>query len=178
VQRTRLTRIAAAALAAALVPTLAACGSGRDAGTIQGNSGNGVAVDVGPLLVRDLTLVQGPEGTRAGTFVLTIVNSSNEPDELLGVTVKGESPAVGVISGPGSTAGRVVLPPVSRTQIGYVDTTVTIDVAGIDIPPTAYVPVELRFAKAGRVERDVMAAVPILWYDGIAPAEALGLTTS
>jgi copper(I)-binding protein len=175
VQRTRLTRIAAVALAAALVPSLAACGSGFDAGTIQGDSGNGVSVDVGPLQVRDLTLVQGPEGTRAGTFVLTIVNTSDEADELLGVTVKGDSTAVGVISGPGTAGGRLELPPLSRTQIGYVDTEVTVDVAGIDVAPTAYVPVELRFAKAGTVERDVMAAVPILWYDGIAPAEALGL---
>jgi len=170
VQRTRLTRLAAVALAAALVPTLAACGSSRTAGTIQGDSGNGVSVDVGPLQVRDLTLVQGPDGSRAGTFVLTIVNTSDEPDELLGVTVKGDSPATGVISGAGATGGKVTLPPLSRTQIGYVGTTVTVDVTGIDIPPTAYVPVELRFAKAGRTEPEVMAAAPVLFYEGIAPA--------
>ena len=66
-------RIAVAAAALALVPALAACGSGVTAGTsLQGPSGNGANVNVGPVQLRAITVVQAKTGT-AATIIGTIV---------------------------------------------------------------------------------------------------------
>ena len=87
--RTRLTArksTAAVVLAVAVSAGLAGCASGFQAfTTTQRPSGNGANANLGQLQIRDVTIVQGAEGSRTGTLLLTVVNRGTEDDALTAV---------------------------------------------------------------------------------------------
>ena len=164
-------RIAVAAAALALVPALAACGEGVNAGTsLQGPSGNGANVNVGPLQLRAITVVQAKTGT-AATIIGTIVNTG-DADTLLGATITSPTGATVTLAGTAVQGGQLPLPAQSSTRVGF-NSEEHLDVTGLTIAPTFFATVEFSFKTAGRVSTPVMVVPPTGIYEGLAP-----LTTS
>jgi copper(I)-binding protein len=165
--RRTVVRVAAAALAVALAPALTGCATGFDAGTqTQRASGNGANVDLAPLQIRDVTIVQGAPGSTSGTVLMTIVNTSTQAETLTGVTVLAPPAGRVVIAGAQATGGALPLPPLSSTRVGY-NSDDHVDLFGFDIAPARYAQVQLQFAKAGQVTLPVMAVAPAGIYAGI-----------
>lgn len=172
--RTRLTArrsTAALVLALAVSASLTGCASGFNAATTaQGASGNGANVNLGDLQIRDVTIVQGAEGSRTGTMLITVVNRGVEDDALTAVTLV-DPTGTTVITGTDAVAGALPLPAQSSTRVGYNSET-HVDITGLEASPTQYVEVQLVFRNAGRVTLDVMAVLPQGIYEGIAPLGA------
>ncbi len=165
-------RVAAAALAVVCLPALAGCAIGSSAATgLQLASGNGANADAGALRVRDLTIVQGKDGTPTGTFIGTVVNTGGTPDALVGVRIVDPPAGQVLITGTQASGGRLPFPAASSTRIGY-NSDDHIDVAGLAVGPTQFVTVELQFESAGRVQLQVMAVPPTGIYEGIGPLSA------
>jgi len=77
-----------AALLIATTLLTSACGIGFNAGTNQQKaSGNGRSADVGSIQVRAALIVIDPAKPGLGTFTGTIINTSDEPDEFLGLAI-------------------------------------------------------------------------------------------
>jgi hypothetical protein len=76
-------------LIAALVVTLAGCGAGFDAATLQFSRAKlGAAGESGHTLVRNAVLVAADErGANRAALVVTFVNNADNPDVVTGVTV-------------------------------------------------------------------------------------------
>ena len=162
-------RLAAAALAVALVPAMAACSTGPNAPTTQqGPSGNGTNANQGAIQLRAITIVKGGAGLPIGTFVGTFVNTGSEPDVLRSVTVDDPKGGTTDITGSNAVASTLLLPPTTTTQVGYQGTT-HIDVKGFTIAPSAYATVTFTFAKAGQITIPVMAVQPVGIYAGLGP---------
>ena len=164
-------RVAVAAAALALVPALAACGSGVTAGTsLQGPSGNGANAVVGPIQLRAITVVAAKSGT-AATIIGTVVNTG-DADTLLGATITSPSGATITLAGTAVQGGQLPLPTQSATRVGF-NSEEHLDVTGLTIAPTFFATVEFSFKTAGRVSMPVMVVPPTGIYDGLGP-----LTTS
>jgi hypothetical protein len=165
--RPAVLRVAAVALAVALVPTLAACGAGADTGTsAQGPSGNGANANQGPMQLRGITLVQGPQGATTATVIGTLVNTGDADDVLLSTTVVSPTGAIVTAVGAGVQGGQMRLPGLSATRVGF-NADDHLDVTGLTIAPTAFAQVEFSFQKAGRVVVPVMAVPPNGFYADI-----------
>lgn len=162
--------LTAAALVLLTVPALAGCAIGTGAATTtQRASGNGANATAGAIQVRGLTLVEGPDGTRTGTLVMTLVNTGNDADALVGAAVL-SPPGSGAatIVGTGAGGGNLALPSRSRKLVGY-NSEVHVDVTGLTLSPTQFTEVELSFQRAGRVVVPVMSVLPRGIYEGITP---------
>jgi hypothetical protein len=160
---------AAVAVAALAVVPLSACGIGFEAATTtQRPSGNGANADLGAIQMRGVTLVDGPDGSRTGTVLMTLVNSGNEPDALTGVRMVQPPDGRAEILGAGVLGGSVPLPRVSRTSVGY-DSDIHVDVSDLGLSPTQFTEIEFTFLKAGRIVLPVMSVLPTGIYAGITP---------
>lgn len=160
---------AAIAIAALAVVPLSACGIGFQAGTTsQRPSGNGANADIGPIQLRGITLVDGPEGSRTGTVVMTLVNSGSEPDALTGVRMVQPPDGTATIVGQGTVGGSLPLPRVSRTLVGY-NSDIHVDISDLGLAPTQFTEIEFTFQRAGRVTVPVMSVLPVGIYAGITP---------
>lgn len=160
---------AALAVAALAVVPLSACGIGFEAATTtQRPSGNGANADVGAIQMRGITLVDGPDGSRTGTVVMTLVNSGDEPDALTGVRMVQPPNGTATIVGEGTAAGALPLPRASRTLVGY-NSDIHVDISDLGLTPTQFTEIEFSFARAGRVTVPVMSVLPTGIYAGIAP---------
>jgi len=174
VLRTRLTArksTAAVVLAVAVSAGLTGCASGFQAfTTTQRPSGNGANANLGQLQIRDVTIVQGAEGSRTGTMLLTVVNRGTEDDALTAVNLL-DPTGTTLVTGTDAVAGTLPLPAQSSTRVGYNSET-HVDITGLEASPSQYVQVQLVFRDAGRITLNVMAVLPQGIYEGIAPLSA------
>lgn len=167
--RTPARRTAALVGALALVPALAACASGVDAGTtVQGPSGNGANANLGPIQLRDMTLVSGSVDPQAATTIGTIVNTGTDPDALLGATITSPTGATVRLAGTGISGSTLPLPPQSAVRIGF-NSDDHLDVSGLSITPSFFAQVQFSFQKAGTITMPVMVVPPTGIYQGISP---------
>jgi hypothetical protein len=167
----RRTAAAAAALLLAAAP-LAGCGIGLDAGTsTQTASGNGASAQQGLIAIRDLTLVEGPDGSGTGTLVMTLVNAGPQADGLTSVRMVDPPGGTAKILGSQTVAGALPLPPNSRTQVGY-NSDLHVDLTGLTLRPSQFTLVELTFGTNGVARVPVMTVLPVGIYAGIAPLPA------
>ena len=165
--RRTVLRTAAAALSLALVPALAACGSGVNAGTTrQGPSGNGSSADLGPLQLRGMTIVTGTGG--AATIIGTLVNTGSDPDSLVAAKITTPGGATVALTGTQVTGGALPLPGQSSTRVGF-NSTDHLDVTGLTIPASSFADVVLEFKTAGQVTVPMMAVLPQGIYENLQP---------
>ncbi len=157
--------MAAAAVLLAAAPLLAACGAGVNAYTQQQQaSGNGQYKTVGELDLANITLVRGPVGSRSLTLLGNITNTGTQPDYLIGASISAPASKATI---PGN---RVDLPRASVTPIGSPASAAKVDFHGIEVPQSVFVPLTLRFARAGSVQLSVLVVPPVGIYQGIEPA--------
>ena len=174
-RRTVLRTAAAAALLIA-APLLSGCAIGIHADTLmQGPSGNGSNTDLGPLKLRAITIVTGPEGGTTATIIGTIVNTGTTPDALESVTITSPAGATVTLRGSALSGTELPLPALSSTRIGF-NAEDHADITGLTIAPSAYATVSFTFKVAGIVTngRDgrpfqVMAVMPNGIFDGLGP---------
>lgn len=160
---------AAVAVAALAVVPLSGCAIGFQAATTtQRPSGNGANADIGAIQMRGITLVDGPEGSRTGTVVMTLVNAGEEPDALTSVRMVQPPSGTATIVGSATAGGSLPLPRVSRTLVGY-NSDIHVDISGLSLTPTQFTEIEFTFQRAGRVIVPVMSVLPVGIYAGITP---------
>jgi hypothetical protein len=156
----RIRRAAAtAAVVLALPAALAGCGVGFDAPTAE-VSPPYPSGDVGPVGVRSLMLIQ-KEGGGPAAAVVTLVNSSNEPQALRSLQIgspqtDGGSPTASP-STPLDVATAITVPAQGAVHVGAEgQPTVTVDGLEAIARPGQLVPVTLIFDKAGRITFNVV----------------------
>jgi hypothetical protein len=156
----RIRRAAAsAAVVLALPAALAGCGVGFDAPTAE-VSPPYPSGDVGPMGVRSLMLIQ-KEGGGPAAAVVTLVNSSNEPQALRSLQIgppqtDGGSPTASP-STPLDVAAAITVPAQGAVHVGAEgQPTVTVDGLEAIARPGQLVPVTLIFDKAGRITFNVV----------------------
>lgn len=156
-------------IAAVLVPALAGCFNGQRATTtVQAtqDSNNGTQARLGGLRVENATLVSGPDGTSTATLIMSLFNDGREPDTLVGVTINGQ-PAI--LNGAAVTEGVVQLPIGAGITFGYQNSESWVNSYEITQAESAYVPVQLRFQRAGILDFSALTVPPVGIYEGIAP---------
>ncbi|MFM9136419.1 MAG: hypothetical protein ACKOT0_13465 [bacterium] len=156
---------AVAAVCVATATLVAGCWNGTNAQTTQQatmNSGNGTQATLGPLRIENATVVLGEDGT--GSLIMSVFNNGETADNLAGATVNGLPAAI--------PEGSELLPGGFRAY-GYgvegAPPAEFIVVAGLDVPPSTYVPVTLSFVNAGAVEMSVLTVPPAGIYAGLLP---------
>ena len=156
----RIRRAAATtAVVLALPAALAGCGVGFDAPTAE-VSPPYPSGDVGPMGVRSLMLIQ-KEGGGPAAAVVTLVNSSNEPQALRSLQIgppqtDGGSPTASP-STPLDVAAAITVPAQGAVHVGAEgQPTVTVDGLEAIARPGQLVPVTLIFDKAGRITFNVV----------------------
>jgi hypothetical protein len=156
----RIRRAAAtAAVVLALPAALAGCGVGFDAPTAE-VSPPYPSGDVGPMGVRSLMLIQ-KEGGGPAAAVMTLVNSSHEPQALRSLQIgppqtDGGSPTASP-STPLDVAAAITVPAQGAVHVGAEgQPTVTVDGLEAIARPGQLVPVTLIFDKAGRITFNVV----------------------
>lgn len=156
----------------ALVPALAGCFNGQRATTtVQAtqDSNNGTQATIGGIRVENATLVSGPEGTTTATLIMSLFNDGREPDTLIGVQVNGQ-PAV--INGAAVAGAGVELAPGAAITFGYQNSESWVNSYDITEAESAYVPVQMRFQRAGILDFTALTVPPVGIYEGIAPNPA------
>ena len=168
--RSRRSAVAVSTVALAAVLGLTACGTGQkwvDEGLAP--AGNGAYVTVGPVLAQNLTLVEGPAGSKSLALVGNLVNSGYTEDALVSATLPTKNAgAQGIISN-----GSIPIPPagLTNTSIGY-NSDHSVSFTGVDAPVSGYVPVTLAFKNAGQTTVSLLVVPPAGYYEGITPAPA------
>jgi hypothetical protein len=154
------------ALAGALVASslfLTGCFNGQGATTNMQSgqlTGNGVQVQAGDVRAENMTLVNGPEGSRSATLIMRIVNADPETDNLLGVLIDDV---------PAYVTGDVVeLRTNESVGFGY-ESDLWVSSYDFTADVSTYVPVALQFERAGIVETEVLVVPPAGYYEGVEP---------
>ena len=162
----RRTALLVGGLALIATPLLSGCYSGFGATTTMQasmNSGNGTQAQAGAIRIENATLVMGPEGSRTGTLIASMVNGAADPDRLVAVTIAGKPAYI--------TPGLDILAFNDLVNFGY-DGSHWINAYDLDSAVSTYVPVQLQFERAGNVEFTVLTVPPTGIYEGIAPTPA------
>jgi len=147
--------------------SLTACGTGQswvDEGLTP--SGNGQYVTVGPLKAQNLTLVQGPVGSKSVTLVGNLLNTGKSEDALVGASLDGATETPAVISD-----GSITLLPAGANSpsMGFGGGP-QVNFFAVDVQTSHYVPVTLRFKSAGQTTVSLLVVAPTGYYEGIAPS--------
>ena len=142
--RSRAAAVAVMALVAVL-PTAGCYQTYENTVSVQGPTGNGVDVTVGPLLVQDTTLVASADGKQA-SLIFTIVNDGDEADALTAATVTGA--AATITTAPLAVAAR------SAVAVGG-PSPAQVTVPNLTVPAGSYTEVTLAFRNAGSVTVEV-----------------------
>ena len=124
---------------------------------------NGTQEIVGDLRIENATLVTGPDGSKTGTLIATLVNTGLVPDRLLGVTINGAPAYV--------TPGAGDLAPGAAVNFGY-DGDFWLNAYDLDIAASSFVPVTMQFERAGSRAFSVLSVPATGTYEGIAPNPA------
>lgn len=155
-------RVAAAATAALLIPTLTGCWSGFSAQTSQQANqavGNGTNLATGDIEIRGALWVRNVQNPAEATLVGTFLNNSEVPDKLVKVEVLPTSPT-------GITGGALEVPVEGSLRTGYWSPTF-INVFQLQAFPSTFVPTTFTFEKAGTVTGDVMTVPNTGQYAGV-----------
>ncbi len=164
-------RIAAAVLAAALIPALSGCFNGYNALTTTQQEGGQVAsANIGDIQIRGLVWVRDMAAPQNLTMSASFVLSSAEPDELVAVTTVPNTFAVGI------TNGRLLLEPGSENRVGF-NSGNFVNLYGNIAEPSAFISTTLKFKRAGQVTLPVLIVPNTGVYEGIRPNPPALLTT-
>jgi hypothetical protein len=164
-------RIAAAVLAAALIPALSGCFNGYNALTTSQQEGGQVAsANIGDIQIRGLVWVRDMAAPQNLTMSASFILSSPEPDELVAVTTVPNTFAVGI------TNGRLLLEPGSENRVGY-NSANFVNLYGNIAEPSAFISTTLKFKRAGQVTVPVLIVPNTGNYEGIRPNPPALLTT-
>ena len=157
-------RAAAAAVALVAVLPLGGCYQAyENTVSVQGPTGNGVDVSVGPLLVQDTTLVAGADG-RAASLIFVVVNDSDEADYLTAASVNGA--AASVAGAPLSIPAR------SSVPVGG-PAPAQVTVAGLTVPAGDYTSVTIAFRNSGSVTAEIPVVPAEGYYSSYGPKPAM-----
>ena len=159
-------RSRAAAVAVALVAVLSTSGcyqAYEKTVSVQGPTGNGVDVSVGPLLVQDTTLVASEDGKRA-SLIFTIISDSDEADALTAVTVSGAAATV--------TTAPLAVGPRTSVAVGG-PATAQVTVPSLTVPAGTYTPVTIVFRNAGSVSAEIPVVPAAGYYASYGPKPAV-----
>lgn len=146
-----------------VVAGLTGCHQGQNANTtVQGETGNGVLLAVGPLEVAGTRIVAG-EREGSGAMTATIVNAGADADVLESVSVDGVEGvlAPGAIEVAAGQTAAIGTPKANQVQF-----------TGLPAAAGQWVEVTLRFAKSGDATGQVLVVPPLGFYEPFAPAEA------
>ena len=158
-------RVAAGLLAVAVIGSMSACGTGKDwVDEGLSPSGNGQFVTVGSVQAQNVTLVQGPQGSKSLTLVARLFNTATTPDALIGANV-GAAPGTDAKITNGSVP---IAPGPEAASVGF-NSTNFVNFYSVDVPTASYVPVTLKFKDAGQTTLQVLVVPPVGYYEGIAP---------
>ena len=100
---------------------------------------------------------------------MSLFNDGREPDTLIGVQVNGQ-PAV--INGAAVAGAGVELAPGAAFTFGYQNSESWVNSYDITEAESAYVPVQMRFQRAGILDFTALTVPPVGIYEGIAPNPA------
>lgn len=153
-------------LALLTAPLLSGCFNGFGATTTMQasmNSGDGTQAQVGDIRIENATVVRGPEGSKTGTLIVTLVNTGATPDRLIGATIGGKAAYIT------PNTGELILN--RSVNYGY-DGASWINSYELDAPQSSYVPVQLAFENAGTVALSALTVAPEGIYQGITPNPA------
>lgn len=171
-----------------LTPVVAGCGTGVHAQTnIQGASGNGASVVIGPLSLNGINIVVPPDAKGSGvatdaSLMLRVFNGSDN-DQLIGVSLPGglaqsvvtvprqpTSPGTlpGVLPQAPGTFVPIDLPRASSVSVGQSGFVPDIKIVGLKTTASAFVDVTLQFKNAGNVTVPVLV-VPAVGYNSGVP---------
>jgi hypothetical protein len=156
--RSRAAAVAVMALVAVL-PTAGCYQAYENTVSVQGPTGNGVDVSVGPLLVQDTTLVASEDGKRA-SLIFTIVNDGDEADSLNTVTVTGGTATIRTAPLAVAARSSVAVGGPNQAQVA---------VAAFTVPTGNYAEVKLSFRRAGSVTVQVPVVPGEGYYASYAP---------
>jgi hypothetical protein len=159
---TNVRHVAAAAGAVLLMPSMAGCWSGYDAGTsVQANQavGNGVNLTAGEVEVRGATWVRNVDSPGEATLVATFVNNAEEPDRLVKVEIDPPSPM-------GITGGELEIPTSGSVRTGHWSTSF-INAFDVKAFPSTFAPTTFTFRDAGTVTGEVLVVSNTGQYAGV-----------
>ena len=160
-----LRRVAAGLLAVAVIGSMSACGTGKDSVDEGLNpSGNGQFVTVGSLQAQNVTLVQGPPGSKSLTLVARLFNTGATPDALVGANL-GTAPGTDAKI---TNSAVPIVPGPEAASVGF-NSTDFVNFYSVDVPTASYVPVTLKFKDAGQTTLQVLVVPPAGYYEGIKP---------
>ncbi len=161
----RSRRVAAGLLAVAVIGSMSACGTGKDWVEEGLNpSGNGQFVTVGTIQAQNVTLVQGPQGSKSLTLVARLFNTGTTPDALIGASM-GATPGTDAKI---TNSSVPIAPGPDAASVGF-NSTNFVNFYSVDVPTATYVPVTLKFKDAGQTTVQVLVVPPVGYYEGIAP---------
>jgi len=149
------------AAALLLVPALASCYQGQNAGTTtQQASGSGTQAQVGEVWIAQLTLVTDEANSGDATLIGSIVNRGTEADTVDVITADGQQVAL--------TPSPVDVPGGQTAQLGE---DVEASVSGMDAAAGQFVDVNVIFGASGAVDISVPVVPPVGFYEPYAPAD-------
>ncbi len=146
--------------------SLTGCFSGFGATTTMQasmNSGNGTQATAGAIRIENATIVLGPEGSKTGTLITTLVNTGVEGDTLVSASINGRPTYI--------TPGTGAIEVNRAVNYGY-DGKSWINTYDLSVPTSSYVPVVLQFEKAGTASFSALTVPAAGIYEGIAPNPA------
>lgn len=159
-------RGAAAIAALTLLPLLAGCYNGFDAGTQEvGTGGDTAQGQVGNIKVQGANWVRSLKDVRILTLVATFVNTAQAPDVLTGVSTD-PTPA-----GLNITGSSLNLAGMNEVRTGF-NSNLYINAYGLDTPPSSFVATTFTFKNAGVVTIPILTVPAVGIYAGIEPISA------
>lgn len=163
-------RVTAAIATAALVPLLAGCYNGFNAGTQQvKSSGDGANAQIGEIGIRAANWVRSLKNPTTMTLVASFINGGDTPDALQSVTTDPKALVVG-ITGNKVEIGKALdgLQSVSETRVGY-NSDRYVNAYGLLAPDSSYVATTFSFANAGAVTVPVLTVPAAGIYADVQP---------
>lgn len=163
----RIKRRSAAAIAALTVlPLLAGCYNGFDAGTQQvGTGGDTAQGQVGNIKIQGANWVRSLQDVRTLTLVATFANTAQAPDVLTGVATDPTAEGLSI------TGSSVILTGMNEVRTGF-SSNHYVNAYGLDTPPSSFVATTFTFKNAGTVTIPILTVPPVGIFAGIEPVPA------
>lgn len=148
---------------------LAGCSQGVNANTtIQDETGNGIAIEAGPIKVASATIVAGDPGSGRGSVSAVVVNRSLEPETLDAIEVDGVAATL-------SPSSVTIEPNRSILVATNGDVTAEVD---LEVEAGEFVELQLEFSESGYAVEQALVVPPVGYYLDYAPAGTTGETES
>ncbi|MDK0521127.1 DUF461 domain-containing protein [Streptomyces sp. ML-6] len=161
--------LAATAIAFSIA-SLAACGAGNDAATLQIKPDN-AATTIGDISVQNVSVVTQPEATTEGPAVVTatVFNNGTKPQTLETVTLPGSSTPVKLT--PAEGAGPIVIQAGDKVVLGGADNASAVIESGLEAAKDGDVQrVVFKFSSTGEVPLDAFVVPAKSFFEGYGPS--------